>query len=137
MELRVPLVRTNSNCAERAQRLNGATEMTSKDQDRKPRTTRRHTGSLAGPPEAGEAATVFRRLLKAIPIFQARPMKIARSLCGNWSMRTLLPRLKTKYERWITRILRARWQSRVGLQSSPRRPPGKFSRKLWNPFSMI
>jgi len=58
--------------------------------------------------------------------FSARPMRSRDHSCGNWSMRTLLPRLKTKYERWITEDLNARAAVTSGATSSPRRLPGRF-----------
>ena len=72
--------------------------MTSKDKTRD-RAPREDTlGPLLDRLKPGEAAR--------IPIFQARLMRSRDHSCGNWSMGTLQPRLKTKYELWITRILR-------------------------------
>jgi len=106
-----------------------------KNKHRVPRKTK--MGPLLGRLKSGEAATVLRRLLKAQPDLSSEADGIARSLLHQMEYEDIAAEIENEIRALDYEDLNARAGSHEWATSNPQRLPGKFSRKLWNPSSMI
>ena len=102
--------------------------MTSKYKNKHRAPRKAKMGPLLDRLKSGEAATVLRRLLKAHPDLSSEADGIARSLLHQVEYEDVAAEIEDE--------IRAPAVT-SGATSSPQRLPGKFSRKLWNPSSMI